>query len=80
MKYKGKGEHSVNQLENIIEFLIEEKSQYKKSKFILIEALEDFVNNESEILRHLYFANELADDYKYLFDQARNALNPNTGI
>lgn len=75
MKYKGKGEHSVNQLESIIEELLNEKSAINKVKIKAIEALQDFVENESEISRHLDYANELAEDYRYLFDNAKTIIN-----
>ncbi|OBS12787.1 hypothetical protein ATE49_15495 [Elizabethkingia miricola] len=44
----------------------------------MLEALQDFINAKNEILKALDYANNMAEDYQYLFDNAEQLIKEAT--
>ncbi|HFI4796487.1 TPA: hypothetical protein ACGQK4_002206 [Elizabethkingia anophelis] len=44
----------------------------------MLEALQDFFNAKDEILKALDYANSMAEDYQYLFDNAEQLIKEAT--
>jgi len=74
MKYKGKGEHSVNQLESIIEILIEEKTDLNRDKHKALGMIETVIKWGSTKNDRFKFETsiELYEEFKQKIKQLKN--------